>query len=288
MQTLHFTINISASAEKIWDVLLGKETYPMWTKAFHSDSNVIGNWEQGSAMRFVGTNEDGTQSGMLSIIETHVPNKHIAIKHIGMIMNGIEDTTSEEVQKWAPSYEKYTVENHGDHCTLLVDMDSHEDYVTMFTTMWQRAVVAIKTMSEMQVTPAVVVSTMCKQPLATTWDLFTGPEHIMQWNQASSDWCTKAAVNDLRVGGKFSSIMAAKDGSASFDFNGVYTAVEPQSFYAYTMEDGRKVITMFNDQDGVTAITTIFEPETINSPELQVQGWQAILQSFCDYAEKEV
>lgn len=286
MQTIHFTISINASAQTIWNVLLGKDTYPMWTKAFHSGSNVVGTWEQGSTMRFVGTNEDGTETGMLSIIETHEPNKHIAIKHFGMIMNGIEDTTSEEVQKWAPSYEKYSVEEHGKECTLQIDMDSHEDYITMFTSMWQKAVVAIKTMSEMQVTPAITVEAKCKKPLATVWELFTLPEHIVQWNQAASDWHTTKAENDLRTGGTFMSRMAAKDGSASFDFTGTYTAVEPQSFFAYSMEDGRKVITMFNDEDGATAITTIFEAETENGPELQLQGWQAILQSFCEYAER--
>ena len=39
------------------------------------------------------------------------------------------------------------------------------------------------------------------------WEYWTKPAHITQWNQASEDWHTPWAENDLRAGGKFSSRM---------------------------------------------------------------------------------
>jgi hypothetical protein len=61
------------------------------------------------------------------------------------------------------------------------------------------------------------------------WAYWTEPKHITQWNQASEDWHTPRAENDLRVGGKFSSRMESKDGKFGFDFWGIYDAVEPHS-----------------------------------------------------------
>lgn len=50
------------------------------------------------------------------------------------------------------------------------------------------------------------------------WDYYTQPDHITKWNFASPDWHCPKAENDLRVGGKYSARMEAKDGSWGFDF----------------------------------------------------------------------
>jgi uncharacterized protein YndB with AHSA1/START domain len=70
---------------------------------------------------------------------------------------------------------------------------------------------------------------------AKVWELWTTPKHIMQWNAASDDWHTTAATNDLREGGSFNSTMAAKDGSFSFEFGGVYDVVKKNQTIAYTV-----------------------------------------------------
>ena len=87
----------------------------------------------------------------------------------------------------------------------------------------------------------VTISANIQAPVMKVWQCWTEPEHITKWNNASGDWHTPRAENDLRVGGKFLSRMEAKDGSMGFDFNGTYTAVEEQELIAYTLEDGRKV-----------------------------------------------
>jgi len=126
-----------------------------------------------------------------------------------------------------------------------------------------------------------------KRPIAAVWHLWTDPHHICQWNAASADWHTTQASNDVRVGGRFSSIMAAKDGSMSFDFCGQYTAVTPQQHLAYTLDDGRRVTVDFQADDSGVTIISHFEPEQTHPHELQQAGWQAILQSFHDYAEAQ-
>ena len=57
------------------------------------------------------------------------------------------------------------------------------------------------------------VETVVNRPIDLVWKFWTMPEHIMEWNSASDDWYTPSAENDLKVGGRFSSQMAARDGS---------------------------------------------------------------------------
>jgi len=133
----------------------------------------------------------------------------------------------------------------------------------------------------------ITVETIVSAEPERVWACWTLPEHIVRWNQASADWQTTRAENDLRVGGKFLSRMEAKDGSAGFDFWGVYDAVEPPCRLDYTIGDGRTVQITFQPTDGGTYIVETFEAESENSVELQRQGWQAILDSFKKYVENQ-
>ena len=118
------------------------------------------------------------------------------------------------------------------------------------------------------------------------WKLWTEPEHITKWNNASDDWHTPHAENDLREGGKFMCRMEAKDGSFGFDFGGVYNEVKNNEYIAYTMNDGRKAEITFTANGNDTTISETFEAETENSIDLQRGGWQAILNNFKKYTEE--
>jgi uncharacterized protein YndB with AHSA1/START domain len=111
------------------------------------------------------------------------------------------------------------------------------------------------------------------------------PKHITQWCQASDDWHAPHAENDLRTGGKFTTTMAAKDGSFSFDFGGEYTHVVPNNFLSYRMEDGRTASVTFTPQGDRTHISETFDIENQNPEEMQRGGWQAILDNFKKYTE---
>lgn len=122
-------------------------------------------------------------------------------------------------------------------------------------------------------------------PVENVWNCWTKPEHITKWNNASDDWHTPHAENDLRPGGSFTSRMEAKDGSMGFDFGGVYDAVKENEYIEYTLGDGRKVKVTFSAQGNKTKVVEDFEAENTNSLELQKGGWQAILDNFKKYTE---
>lgn len=131
----------------------------------------------------------------------------------------------------------------------------------------------------------ITVQTKVQAPLDKIWSFWTVPKHITKWNSASEDWHTPYADNDLKVGGKFKYTMASQDGTMSFDFIGTYSVIQDKRTIAYTIEDGREVIVVFEEQEDGVIIRESFDPELMNPEELQQQGWQTILDNFKKYVE---
>ena len=123
------------------------------------------------------------------------------------------------------------------------------------------------------------------RPIEQVWSEFTNPESITQWNTAHPDWHTPRAEHDLQNGGRFNYRMEAKDGSMGFDFGGTYDDVQEGKRIAYTMDDGRQSQVDFEATETGTRMTQWFDPEGMNPPEMQQQGWQNILDSFKAWVE---
>ena len=138
---------------------------------------------------------------------------------------------------------------------------------------------------ETQEKTLLTVENTINAPVEKVWEYWTKPEHITKWNNASDDWHTPWAKNDLREGGSFSARMEAKDGSMGFDFGGVYDAVKPNEYIEYTLGDGRKVKIFFTSKGNTTKVVESFEAESTNSLEMQQGGWQAIMDNFKKYTE---
>ena len=129
------------------------------------------------------------------------------------------------------------------------------------------------------------VETVVKAPVEKVWKYWSEPDHITKWCYASDDWHAPYSENDLREGGKQKTRMAAKDGSMSFDFEGLYTKVDLHKKIEYTITDGRKVSVIFSSNGNETKVTETFEAEGTHPTEMQRAGWQAILDNFKKYTE---
>ena len=131
----------------------------------------------------------------------------------------------------------------------------------------------------------ITIESIINAEVSKVWNYFTDPKHITKWNFASDDWHCPKADNNPIVGGAYFSRMEAKDGSFGFDFRAVYEEVIPNEKLVYTLEDGRKVTTLFKKVGNTTNVTTVFEAENQNPVDLQKAGWQAILNNFKTYVE---
>ena len=138
---------------------------------------------------------------------------------------------------------------------------------------------------ETQTKAVLTVQSIINAPVEKVWEYWNGPEHIVKWASASDDWHTTRADNDLRVGGKFTSRMEAKDGSMGFDFGGIYDEVRTNEYIEYTLGDGRKVNISFKQDGSNTKVVENFEAEETNPIEMQQTGWQNIMDNFKKYTE---
>lgn len=132
---------------------------------------------------------------------------------------------------------------------------------------------------------AITVEATINAPVEKVWKYWNEPQHITKWCAASDDWHAPFAENDLRKDGTFKTTMAAKDGSFSFDFGGVYSNVEKHKLIEYAMSDGRKVKIVFTAEGNKTKVSETFDPENENPIEMQRGGWQAILDNFKKHTE---
>lgn len=101
-------------------------------------------WKEGSKVLFL----DGSGSGMVSTIAKSDPPEHMSLKHIGVIKEGQEITKGEEVKKWAPAFENYTLKENGTKTQLLVEMDVAEEWKEYFMEAWPKALAKIKELVE--------------------------------------------------------------------------------------------------------------------------------------------
>lgn len=149
MEKLRKSVFINAPRARVWDVMLGDETYRDWTKAFSPGSYYKGDWSEGSKILFLGPNPDGSgEGGMVSRIAVSRPHEFLSIEHLGIVKDGVEDTESAEAKKWAPAYENYTFSEKNGGTEVSVEMDIDEKARETFETMWTAALARLKEIAE--------------------------------------------------------------------------------------------------------------------------------------------
>ena len=281
MKVREYKIEINANAQKVWFVLWDNYNYKQWTNVFHEGSNAVtDNWKEGSKVHFL--TPEG--KGMYSIVSFNKPLEKMEFTHIGNISDFKELPLDEEAKEWSGGKERYSISENNGVTTLVVAIDVYEKYMDYFDGVFPTALKKVKTMAEnFYITIQVNIKTKPNE----VWEKWNNADDITKWCTATETWHTPSASNDLRLGGLYQYRMEAKDGSMGFDFEGTYTAIEVNHIIEYTIIDGRKVKIKFEEQDNGVLITESFEPESMNSFDLQRDGWQSILNNFKKYVEHE-
>lgn len=145
---LHFTIEIDAPVDKVYETMLGDKTYSEWTAEFNPSSRFEGSWEKGSKILFIGCDQDGNEGGMVSKIKENIKNEFVSIEHVGILNKGEEITSGPEVEAWAGALENYTFEEKEGKTILTVDLDSNEQYKSYFENAYPKALEKFKSICE--------------------------------------------------------------------------------------------------------------------------------------------
>lgn len=144
LQRLQFTTTIAAPPAHVAALMTHPDSYRQWTVPFCEGSRFEGSWAPGARIRFLAPNGDG----MVAEIAEHRPGAFISIRHLGWIVQGQDDTTSERVRAWAPAYENYTFTAVDGGTLLVVDQDMTGEYVDYMQRTWPLALAALKALCE--------------------------------------------------------------------------------------------------------------------------------------------
>lgn len=151
MEKLQFKISIYAPVSKVYDFMLGinnKTTYEQWTSLFNPTSSYEGSWKKGSKILFVGVDEKGEKGGIVSKIIENIPNQFVSIQHYGLVVAGKEITEGPEVEKWANGLENYRFEENDKQTTVIVDLDTTEDFLDFMNETYPKALDKLKEICE--------------------------------------------------------------------------------------------------------------------------------------------
>lgn len=150
MSKVTFTVDIRAPKQKVWEIMLNDETYRQWTDAFHPGSYYEGSWDKGSTIRFLA--EDGGETGgMVSKIVENIPYEFLSIEHLGEVIDGQDDVSSENARQWAGAHENYTLTENNGVTTVMVDLESQHvapEMTAMLEGMWPPALQKLKEIAE--------------------------------------------------------------------------------------------------------------------------------------------
>lgn len=148
MEHLHYSTHINAPQRKVWDTMLGEATYKQWSSVFNPDpsaeSYVEGDWNEGSDIRFLGKDKDGTVSGMIGKIQESRPGEFVSIKYSGELLQGKETIYGPDELY----FENYTFKEKDGGTEVVVDIDAKDEYKDMFNDMWPKALEKLKELAE--------------------------------------------------------------------------------------------------------------------------------------------
>jgi hypothetical protein len=147
MNKLRSEITIDAPPKTVWHAMLDDEPYRRWTRVFAEGSHYVGDWNEGSKLLFL-AEEGGSSSGMVSRVAESRPYEFVSLEHVGIVANGVEDTTSEAARVWSPAFENYTFEEVNGGTRVVVEMDINEEHHEMFAELWPKALEALKAVAE--------------------------------------------------------------------------------------------------------------------------------------------
>ena len=106
---------------------------------------MVTDWEVGGKTYFT---DSSKKNGMVSTIERMEEPKHLIFKHLGEMVDGVEDVDSEKVKAWNGSLEAYYLEENNGKTTLTIEVDSNDEFKEMFDSGFKKGLEVIKNLSE--------------------------------------------------------------------------------------------------------------------------------------------
>lgn len=138
------SVQVRASARRVWEVLLGEDYTSVWLGEFSPGSRAVTDWKPGSKAHFV----DAEGCGLVSEVTANEPFRRISLTHKGVLANGREDLASEDARSWKGRVETYVLTENAGVTTLDIEQELPLAYEESNSSMWDKALAKIKELAE--------------------------------------------------------------------------------------------------------------------------------------------
>jgi uncharacterized protein YndB with AHSA1/START domain len=130
MERCTWKAEIAAGAERVWEVLFGAESYPLWTAPFAAGSRYEGSFTEGTMIRFVA--DEHPDCALESLVETVRRPEFLSIRH----------------DFGQPAYENYTLRETADGVELTIEQDLADEWGEQMRKVWPKALAEVKRLAE--------------------------------------------------------------------------------------------------------------------------------------------
>jgi uncharacterized protein YndB with AHSA1/START domain len=144
LETIKKSIEINASKEKVWDVLLNDKFTRIWYAAFSEGSHADTDWKVGSKALFT----DNTRSGLVGKVLTNQPHEIISLEYEGLVNDGIEDYESDIAKFVKGGLETYRLSEKNGVTHVSISCDMGMDYFESMSEAWEKGLQKVKELAE--------------------------------------------------------------------------------------------------------------------------------------------
>lgn len=146
METVSHTIEINATAERIWEILWNPDCYAEWTQFFGSSGGKFEtDWQIGGQTLFL---DQTGENGMISTIESIDAPCEVVFKHLGYIKDGVAITESREIEEWSGAQEKYFLTELDGFTKLQGEVHTSHEFADQMKTGFEKGFQLIKERAE--------------------------------------------------------------------------------------------------------------------------------------------
>jgi uncharacterized protein YndB with AHSA1/START domain len=141
MKEMQFTIEISATKEKVWDTLWQDETFREWAGIIDPGTHMVGDLKEGNELQFI--SENGY--GVTSLVEKLTANEFLLLRHSADTQ---DEGKREREKEWTGGAESYSLSEKDSTTTLTTTFDVPPEMEEYFKVNYPKALERVKVLAE--------------------------------------------------------------------------------------------------------------------------------------------
>jgi uncharacterized protein YndB with AHSA1/START domain len=142
MEEMHFSIEIYATKERVWDTLWQDNTFRQWAGIIDPETYMTGDLKEGNEIQFI-SSENGY--GVTSLVEKLVVGESLLLKHQADTQKA---GTRERENEWTGGEESYSLTEKNGTTTLTVALGVPPKMEEYFRVNYPKALERVKTLAE--------------------------------------------------------------------------------------------------------------------------------------------